>query len=325
MVNKVSIAAVQFKWKMEDYKNRASLQSRINIIMDEIRSKVDRDLPLLVAFPEDMGTPILLFDSYSIIKDKASFAHAVQSLIAANLPGVLKYKLRYGVSFIRSLLLSKGPDMEREYINIFSNTSKKYNAYIAAGSITLPDIDSKNNKRKTIGKDVYNVSYFFEPDGNIIGKQKKVYLVDFEGKAGFDLSSGSIEEISVFDTPFGKVGIAICLDAFKEDVCEKLSDAGADILIQPSANNGVWSEWQQNDWLNGSYLASQIRKKFKYALNPMMNGNILDLSFEGQSSIISSTDTNSLVNYSQLKPVQGFDKLAKHHNTEEILISTIEI
>lgn len=324
MGKQVTIAAVQFKWALENYKNRVCFQSRIDSIIDDIRSKVDASIPLLVVFPEHIGTPILLFNSYNLVSDKKNFIQAVQSLILANLTGILKYKLRYGISFIRALLLFKTMDMEREYRVVFSSAAKKYNAYIAAGSISLGNINA-NTKSGVSGSDVFNTSYFIGPDGSIIGKQKKVHLVDFEGKSGFDLSNGTINEIHAFETSFGKIGIAICLDGFKEDVCDALKEKGADILIQPSANDGPWSEWQQQDWLNGSYLAVHERKKFKYAVNAMMNGHILDFGFEGQSSIISNKDTGLKTNYKLLKPVEGFVNVATHHNTEEILISAVEI
>lgn len=325
MSHLINIAAVQFKWKMEDYRSKVIFQNKISSIMEHIRTKVDDNHPLLVTFPEDIGTPMLIFDSYNAVKKTESFAAAVQNLILIYLPSVIRYKIKYGVSFIRALMLSQSPKMENMYTSIFSWASKKYNAYIVGGSITLADTIIRNNKKIPAGQNVYNVSYLFGPDGSIIGKQKKVYLIDIEGKSGFDLSNGKLEELKVFDTPFGKVGIAICLDAFKEDVCNKLFEDGAEILVQPSANSGQWSKQQQKDWLNGSHLAAYVRKNFKYAVNPMMNGKILDLAFEGQSSIISANDTGIKANYSSLEPTEGFINVAKHHDTQEILISTVEI
>lgn len=322
---KISIAAVQFKWSIADYKSRITFQNRINAIMEDIRAKTDPNLPLLVVFPEDIGTPFLLFAYDKLLRKKTTFTQAVKALILSNLGSVLGYKLRYGISLIRALLLSKGSQMEKDYTTIFSQIAVKYNSYIVAGSITLPDFTVRYNKQFVSNKNVYNISFFFGPDGSILGKQKKVHLVDFEGKEGFDLSNGKLSELKVFETPFGKVGIAICLDAFKDDVCEVLSKAGTDILVQPSANNGEWTVSQQEDWLNGCYLAVHNKKMFKYAVNPMMNGSIFDLSFEGQSSILSSEDTKLRLNYSLLEPIDGFVGIAQHNNTEEIIISTIEL
>ena len=325
MIRKVNIAAVQFKWNIADYKDIITFQKRINTILEEIRAKTDSDVPLLIIFPEDIGTPLVLFNCNNLLNKKVNFTQVLRSLIFSNFGHVIAYKLKFGVSFIRALLLSKGLQMENDYRSIFSQSAKKLNAYIVAGSITLPDFKTLGNKRFVLDKNVYNISFFFGPDGNIIGKQKKVYLVDFEGKAGFDLSNGNLNEIKAFETPFGKIGVAICLDAFKEDVCDMLSNSGAEILVQPSANNDVWTKLQQIDWLNGCHLEVHKRKKFKYAVNPMMNGSLFDLTFEGQSSIISSEDTCLNANYYLLEPINGFISIAKHCNTEEVILSTIEL
>lgn len=319
------VSAVQFKWRLEDYKSCSSLKDRIYSILDRIRLEIGDSVPLLVVFPEDIGTPALLFGSYEKIKDKSTFVQAVRTLIVQNLFGVLYYKLKFKVSLIRALMLSKALDMEEDYMDIFSSAASKYNAYIAAGSITLPDFISKNGRKSVSGRDVYNISYFFSPDGKFIGKQKKVHLVDFEGKSGFDLSCGKLDDLRVFDTPFGKIGTAICFDAFFDDVCERLSFLGAHILLQPSANNDKWSLRQQEDWLNGSYKAVYKDRRFKYAVNPMMTGSLFDLAFEGQSSIISCSETGIITNYSLLEHLDGFISISKFHNSEEILTTRIEI
>ena len=68
--------------------------------------------------------------------------------------------------------------------------------------------------------------------------------------------------------------------------CGTPQSLGAEILIQPSANNHPWNEWQQEDWLRSSYQAVVERGEFALAVNPMLVGDLWDLSFAGQSSII---------------------------------------
>jgi predicted amidohydrolase len=166
---KVNIAAVQFKWKIDDYKDRATFQNRINAIMEDIREKTDPNLPLLVVFPEDIGTPFLLFNYFRLLSKKSTFTKAVRSLLIYNLGSVIWYKLRWGVSFIRALVLSKGSQMEKDYRTIFSQSAIKYNSYIVAGSITLPDFTTSDDKQAVSDRNVYNVSFFFGPDGSVIG------------------------------------------------------------------------------------------------------------------------------------------------------------
>lgn len=324
MADGVNIAAIQFKCSVDDYKNAVTFKNRIETKIEEALKKADASCPTLTVFPEHIGTPMILFNSYNAVHEKPSFSQAVSYLVNSNLSSVLSFKVKYGISFIRALLLSSTKSMEREYRTVFSGCAKKYGVYIAAGSIALGDIDT-NGIPRVSGANVYNVSYLFGPDGAVLGKQKKVHLVDFEGKNGFDLSGGKIDELNVFDTPIGSLGIAICLDGFREDVIDRLNTLGADILVQPSANNGLWTEWQQEDWLNGAYLAVHEKKKFKYAVNSMMTGNMFDLSFEGQSAIISGSETNRLMNYGRLEPAEGFVEIAEGYDDEEVMVSTVEV
>ncbi len=82
--------------------------------------------------------------------------------------------------------------------------------------------------------------------------------------------------------------MAICLDAFSAPpVRERLGGLGAEILIQPSANNHPWNEWQQKDWLRSSYAAVVENGEFPLAVNPMLVGGLWDLVSRGGSRALS--------------------------------------
>ena len=140
---------------------------------------------------------------------------------------------------------------------------------------------------------MYNTSYLFGPDGLVLGKQTKVHLIDLEQEAALHLDRGETEAISVIETPLGRIGIAICLDSFQDDVADALERGRTDILVQPSANPGPWSPEQQLDWLNSSYKRTVVEGRFAYGVNPMMTGAIWDLEFFGQSSIVARDDRQS--------------------------------
>ncbi|MDI3270677.1 MAG: carbon-nitrogen hydrolase family protein, partial [Bacillota bacterium] len=194
--------------------------------------------------------------------------------------------------------------------------------YIQACSIILPDTQIRDGKMllSQKGKEIYNVAFLFGPDGKVLGQQKKVHLIDLEGPAGLDIVPASVDDIQAIDTPLGKVGIAICLDAFHEDVLDRLVREGAQILLQPSANPEEWSLGQREDWLRGSYTAVMKDERFRYAVNPMMTGDIFDLGFYGQSSIISRVTDTAPTNYEGLPPTDGFAALARTDRDEEILV-----
>ena len=76
---------------------------------------------------------------------------------------------------------------------------------------------------------VFNTSVLCGPDGNMIGKYRKVTLPRDEISDG--VTPG--EEYPVFDTRFGKVGMMVCYDGFYPEVARELSAQGAEIIAWP--------------------------------------------------------------------------------------------
>jgi hypothetical protein len=68
---------------------------------------------------------------------------------------------------------------------------------------------------------------------------------------------------------------------------------GVDTVIQAEANPGRWAgssgadDWQPLDWMRSAWRAvADPTVRFRYSVNPMMVGNLLDLDFDGQSAIL---------------------------------------
>lgn len=288
------IACVQMKLSAEDYRSEQAFENKIMGIMDQIRQETG-DGRLLVAFPEHIGTFCILCNSPERIWSKKSFTQASLSLIRQNWVAVLHYMLHHRVSPVRALFLAKSKEIERIYLSTFTKAAREYGAWIVAGSGTLRWGETKR---------IYNSSPVITPTGDVIYRQHKVHLVDMEGTGGLDLEPAPLNYMSVVQSPFGDLGVAVCLDAFEDEIRQRLAGLGADLFIQPSANNGPWNEWQQKDWLRSSFAAVAENKEFNVAINPMLVGNLFDITFEGQSSII---DQN------------GYVARAKTHTDEEIL------
>jgi len=109
-----------------------------------------------------------------------------------------------------------------KYTDIFTKLAEEYNYYIIMGSI----IENDNNN-------FYNTSLLIAPNGNIIGKYRKIFLWHPEKRY---LSRGN--EIKVFNTKFGKIGIEICWDLAFPEISRKIAYKGADVIFCPS----YWSE-----------------------------------------------------------------------------------
>jgi predicted amidohydrolase len=76
---------------------------------------------------------------------------------------------------------------------------------------------------------LYNVAVLIGPDGEIIGKYRKVCLPRGEIEGG--ISPG--DDYPVFDTRMGRIGMMICYDGFFPEVARELSIRGAEVIAWP--------------------------------------------------------------------------------------------
>jgi predicted amidohydrolase len=82
------------------------------------------------------------------------------------------------------------------------------------------------------GKTRYNTAVFLGPDGKLVGKYHKQKL----GHENYRNTAGSVS--SVFESPFGPLGILICADRTHPEVVHKFCSNGASFLL--CASGGSW-------------------------------------------------------------------------------------
>jgi predicted amidohydrolase len=323
------LVAVQMKLNIDDFYSQQSFEKKIEGLMREVADKIDAEYPVLVVFPEDVGLMLIALEHQQTLSTAQTIEDAIKKMTMKYFLPLVWYRLRYNISWVPALYYYRSKAIAQAYFDTFSSLAEKYQAYIVAGSIPLPHYQMSNGEvlyqEGALSPEIYNSSYLFGPDGKVIGFQDKVHLLELEQEGGLHLTPGKLEDIKVFDTKIGRLGIAVCLDSFQEDVIDKLREQEADILIQPSANPLLWEEWQQEEWLESSYKFTYESGYFKCAINPMMNGEFFDLSFYGQSSIISRENTDNLKNYFDLEPQKGFLVISDSDDKEEILVAEIEL
>ena len=112
-----------------------------------------------------------------------------------------------------------------------SRLAKKYGVYLSAG--TVPERDKEGH--------IYNTAYVFDRQGRAIAKHRKVHLFDIDIKGGqFFKESDTLtqgNEVTVFDTDFGKVGLCICYDLRFPEMARLMADRGAVLILVPAAFN----------------------------------------------------------------------------------------
>jgi omega-amidase len=111
-----------------------------------------------------------------------------------------------------------------------SEIAVENNCYLVGGSI--PELDDGR---------YYNTCYIFDRTGRQIGKHRKMHLFDIDIAGGqcFKesdiLSSGN--QITVVETEFGKIGVAICYDIRFPELIRLMALEGAESIFIPAAFN----------------------------------------------------------------------------------------
>lgn len=88
---------------------------------------------------------------------------------------------------------------------------------------------------------IYNTSYIFSPEGQELARHRKVHLFDIDVPGGQrfmesdTLTAG--DQITVIDTPLGKLGVAICFDIRFAELFRVMGDKGAQLILVPAAFN----------------------------------------------------------------------------------------
>lgn len=112
-----------------------------------------------------------------------------------------------------------------------SEAAKKNNIYLVGGSI--PEIDNSDH--------IYNTCYIFDNSGNKIGKHRKMHLFDINVEGGQYFKESDVlnagNNVTVFDTPYGKMGAAICFDIRFPELSRLMVLKGAKIIFIPGAFN----------------------------------------------------------------------------------------
>ena len=114
--------------------------------------------------------------------------------------------------------------------DILSRTARDKGIWLVGGS--LPELE---------GDRVYNTSYVFDPEGRQVAKHRKMHLFDIDVAGGQSFRESATlspgEQVTVFDTPWGRMGLCICFDLRFEELCRLMVLEGARVLLAPAAFN----------------------------------------------------------------------------------------
>jgi len=94
----------------------------------------------------------------------------------------------------------------------------------------------------------YNIFWFVGPDGQVIGKYRRTtpgppWVYKNGNYWRFNYTVG--DELPVFDTEYGKVGILMCSEVYAPELSRVLAVKGAEMIFIPAGKPGagMWGTW----------------------------------------------------------------------------------
>lgn len=156
------------------------------------------------------------------------------------------------------------------------DAAKKHNMYIVAGILEM-----ENDV-------VYNTAVLINRQGKLAGKYRKVSLPREEIDGG--ITPG--EEIPVFDTDFGRIGIMICWDVQFPEVARTLALKGAEVILVPIWGGNL-TLTKARAIENQVYLVTSTYDMVSAVFD--MKGEIIDEADKTNSLVVSEVDLDERV------------------------------
>lgn len=288
----IHLVALQTEINPEHYLTPTAFAARV----DELCLAATRDLPIdqprVLAFPEAFALPLLFWLETPLeVRQAATSLNAALTLFKLNWREALRLKVP-SPTVIYHL---RAETVWTVYQQTFEAAAKKYKAYIVAGSLFGPQMDWEPARQlHREGWEAYNLSLTVSPQGKVLARSPKINLTAHE--RGAFLSGGRFGS-QIIHSQIGTFANLICLDAFHDNLIEQADANGAWLVVQPSANAGQWNgSWSGGSgqiegevWLREG-LAKKLlgRENLRYGINPMLNGKLYDLEFEGRSAVYSA-------------------------------------
>lgn len=156
--------------------------------------------------------------------------------------------------FLRTLLQSHEPDRAkaalfrmlapqtaRSLTAVFGHLARSFQVTVVAGSAILPPLRIEEGALFLEKGPLSNTTMVFQPNG-AVHPQPTRKLHPIADETGF-VARGRAEDLPVYETPAGPLGVLICADAWYPDGYEALRVKGARLLAVPSLLGG-YGTWE---------------------------------------------------------------------------------
>ena len=163
--------------------------------------------------------------------------------------------------------IEEAEPIDGPFVQRFSAKARELGAYLFAGSFVEKE-----------GDKYYNTSILFDPEGKTAGTYRKIHLFRYKAREGEILTRG--EKIGVFDTSFGKVGLATCYDLRFPELFRQMVDLGAKFFLVTSA----WPHARVSHW--NLFNAARAVENQCYLISSNCVGTTHNVMMGGHSQVV---------------------------------------
>ncbi|WP_111978304.1 carbon-nitrogen hydrolase family protein [Algibacillus agarilyticus] len=132
-----------------------------------------------------------------------------------------------------------------------ANLAQEFGLWLVSGTIPIKADPIKAGSIKASNNKFYAACLVFNPQGRCVAQYNKIHLFDVEvaDNTQHYLESKYTQagqDIVVLETPFAKIGLAVCYDVRFPELFRVMQNQGADIICLPSAFTFLTGEahWQ---------------------------------------------------------------------------------
>lgn len=242
-----NILAIQPWMLMQDYADKNSFSAKLDGYFKSARDNKLIGRKTLVVLPEFIGTWLACLDEPASVFSAPSLNLAMRGIVFSNFwRFLLTLPQAKNQNMVRDAIFRmKAEKMARTFQTVFSSLAKKYQVTVVAGSIALPEPTIQQGEIHPGKGLIYNSGFVFRKDGTL---HEQVVLKAFPipDEQGF-IAPGLIEELPVFETDLGRLGVLICADSWFPQSYQVMKEKRAEIIVVPSflTGHGIWDQpWQ---------------------------------------------------------------------------------
>jgi len=187
--------------------------------------------------------------------------------------------------------------------DFLSKMAEKHRVWLVAG--TIPIATQSPDK-------VRSACLIYNPLGEVVARYDKIHLFDVSLSDDEEYNESDVIEpgdnILVLDTPFGKMGVAVCYDLRFPEMFRRMLDDGLDLIVLPAAFTAITGKAHWEPLVraraieNISYVVAaaqggyHVNGRETYGQSMIVDpwGNILDQLPNGSGFVIADMDKNKL-------------------------------